>query len=147
MGISAAQAIGTGFEGVFSRRSLTPAQKERVWELLRFCQDHLRPARSGDKATLEEIGSADFAHFTPAQQALLLFLRALIGRPRLLILDEPSQGVDEAMWECCVRLLKQEWKARPEMATVVVSHYEDEVPWGKEEGRVMRLNDGIGAIG
>lgn len=151
MGLTAAQAVGTGFEGVFSRRSLTADQKERVWELLRFCQDHLRPSRQGTssegkEATVEDVGHTNFAHFTPAQQALLLFLRALTGRPPLVILDEPSQGVDEAMWACCVRLLEKEWKERPDMATIVVSHYEDEVPWRRSEGRVLRLVDGRGSV-
>jgi ABC-type molybdenum transport system ATPase subunit/photorepair protein PhrA len=68
-----------------------------------------------------------------------------VGRPGLVILDEPSQGVDEAMWARCVELLRKEWAERPEMCTVVVSHYEDEVPWGKGEGKVMRLVDGKGS--
>jgi ABC-type molybdenum transport system ATPase subunit/photorepair protein PhrA len=148
MGLTAAQAIGTGFEGVFSRRPLTAPQRDRVMQLLEFCKDYLIPARSAQKgtATLEVIARTNFARFTPAQQALLLFLRALAGRPPLVILDEPSQGVDEAMWKRCVELLDQEWKERPEMSTVVVSHYEDEVPWGKGHGRVLRLDDGRGEV-
>lgn len=168
MGLSAAQAVGSGFEGVFSRRGLDTAQKERVLCLLGFVRDHLATARSSAgsaafsdstststsnaagsndaEAQLKAIANRPFAHFTPPQQALLLFLRALVGKPGLVILDEPSQGVDEAMWTRCVELLRQEWAERPEMCTVVVSHYKDEVPWSKGEGRVMRLVDGKGSI-
>jgi ABC-type molybdenum transport system ATPase subunit/photorepair protein PhrA len=169
MGLSAAQAVGSGFEGVFSRRGLHEEQKMRVLDLLRFVRDHLAPARqtahpapspapsspatpaegsttaTGADTELRAIANRPFAHFTPPQQALLLFLRALVGRPGLVILDEPSQGVDEAMWARCVELLRKEWAERPEMCTVVVSHYEDEVPWGKGEGKVMRLVDGKGS--
>lgn len=146
MGLTAAQAVGTGFEGVFSRRPLNAEQRQRVMQLLDFCKDYLIPARRSGSGpmTIEDIGRTNFASFTPSQQALLLFLRALVGRPPLVILDEPSQGVDESMWARCVELLEKEWKERPEMSTVVVTHYEDEVPWNKGQGRVMRLNDGRG---
>ena len=157
MGLSAAQAVGSGYEGIFSRRTLDEEQKKRILALLGFVKDHLTPARSphtasshditiNSEAYLRAIANKPFAHFTPPQQALLLFLRALVGKPRLVILDEPSQGVDEAMWARCVELLRKEWAARPDMCTIVVSHYEDEVPWRKEEGRVMRLVDGKSTI-
>ena len=74
-----------------------------------------------------DIAKRLFAHFTPPQQALLLFLRAIVGRPPLLILDEPSQGMDEAIWTRCRALLDVEWRETPEQAVVVVCHYEDEV--------------------
>lgn len=68
-----------------------------------------------------------FGRFPANQQALLLFLRAVVARPRLLVLDEPAQGMDEVIWDRCRELLEQEWQAMPEQAVVVVSHYEDEV--------------------
>lgn len=124
MSLTAYQAIGTGFEGVFSRRAMDAKQKERILALIEYFQPLL--ASSG-KSDLIGIAKRDFAHFTPPQQALLLFLRAIVSRPSLLILDEPSQGMDEKIWERCKRLLKQEWAANPQQAVIVVSHYDDEV--------------------
>ena len=123
MGLTAAEAVGTGFEGIFARRSLNRSQRERVQHLLDYFADALQVTRDRFVAADKRL----FAHFTPSQQALLLFLRAIVGRPELLILDEPSQGMDEAIWSRCCQLLDQEWRETPSQAVIVVSHYEDEV--------------------
>lgn len=132
MGLTALEAVGSGFEGVFSRRKLTQEQKERVKYLLEYFKDLLKPSsvsgRPTSDVTVQEIASRNFAHFTPSQQGLLLFLRAIVRKPKLLILDEPSQGMDEVIWERCRRLLEKEWECEgKDMAVIVVSHYEDEV--------------------
>ena len=125
-------AVGSGFEGVFSRRGLSSDQKERVSEVLDFFVPHLSTPRSGlQSSEVKDIARRPFAHFTPPQQALLLFLRAIVNRPPLLILDEPSQGMDEVIWVRCREWLEKEWRGNPEQAVVVVSHYEDEVGEGR----------------
>ncbi|TXT10882.1 hypothetical protein VHUM_02387 [Vanrija humicola] len=147
MSLDAEDAVGSGFEGVFSRRKLTPEQKARVLNLLEAFRPFLAKSRTGrpTNASAKELSRQMFAHFTPPQQALLLFLRAVVSRPPLLVLDEPTQGMDEEIWEACRAFLVQEWaemKAEgKEQAVIVVSHYEDEVPW--KHGRVLRLVDGV----
>ncbi|GMK56684.1 hypothetical protein CspeluHIS016_0305240 [Cutaneotrichosporon spelunceum] len=147
MGLTAAQAIATGYEGVFSRRPITEEHKVRILSLLEFFKPHLATTRTGEPAemTAREIGNRNFAHYTPAQQALIVFLRAIVARAPLLILDEPTQGVDEAIWRRCFELLRREWEEMEEAGTkqacVVVSHYADEVPW--RNGKVLRLDDGV----
>jgi ABC-type molybdenum transport system ATPase subunit/photorepair protein PhrA len=128
MGLSALAAVGSGFEGVFSRRQLSTEQKERVLSMLEFFQDQLSTGRSGSNgSTKRDLALRLFAHYTPPQQALLLFLRAMVARCPLVILDEPAQGMDEAIWQRCCEFLEKEWKENPDQAVVVVSHYEDEV--------------------
>lgn len=128
MGLTAFQAIGTGYEGVFSRRSVEPEQKQRILDVIEFFRPFLFSTRPGqDASDVISIAKREFSHFTPPQQALLLFLRAIINRNPVLILDEPSQGMDEAIWERCKEFLKQEWKQNPDQAVIVVSHYDDEV--------------------
>jgi ABC-type molybdenum transport system ATPase subunit/photorepair protein PhrA len=128
MGLSALEAVGSGLEGVFSRRNFSSSQKERILSLLDYFVPHLVTTRSGQASPeVKDIARREFAHFTPPQQALLLFLRAIVNRPPLLILDEPSQGMDEAIWARCRELLNKEWRESPEQAVVAVSHYEDEV--------------------
>jgi ABC-type molybdenum transport system ATPase subunit/photorepair protein PhrA len=78
---------------------------------------------------------------------VLLFLRSIVARPRLLVLDEFSQTIDEHAWEVCKGVLEREWEEMRrdegvEQAVVVVSHYESEVPWEAGEGKVFRLKDG-----
>ncbi|ORX40598.1 P-loop containing nucleoside triphosphate hydrolase protein [Kockovaella imperatae] len=147
MGLTATEAVGSGFEGVFSRRQLNAEQKERVRSLLGRFIKQFTPTRYDTGSTAEaesvtSIGRRPFAHFTAPQQALLLFLRAVVSRPKLLVLDEPSQGLDEVTWDQCCQLLEAEWKEMPEQAVIVVSHYDDEVPWSKSRGRVLKLADG-----
>jgi hypothetical protein len=166
MSLTAYQAIGTGFEGVFSRRSVSPEQKQRILSLIDYFLPLLAPARpgmgnSGPGDDVIAVAKREFAHFTPPQQALLLFLRAIVSRPPLLILDEPSQGMDEVIWDKCKELLKKEWAENPEQAVIVVSHYDDEVsrgrpahmkdvdsqvPWSKARGSVMRLVNGHASV-
>lgn len=154
MGLSAEEVIGSGFEGVFSRRALTLDQKRRVRELIEFMGPHLTSSRSGPALAPEhgksssavEVGKKLFSHFTPPQQTLLLFLRAIVAKPPLLILDEPSQGMDEVIWARCRELLALEWRENPEMGVVVVSHYEEEVPWREGRGKVLRLDQGVADV-
>jgi len=128
MGLSALAAIGSGFEGVFSRRELSSAQKERILSMLEYFQDLLATGRGGSSgATTRDLALRLFAHYTPPQQALLLFLRAMVARCPLVILDEPAQGMDEAIWQRCREFLEKEWEENPDQAVIVVSHYEDEV--------------------
>lgn len=148
MGLSVGEAIATGYEGVFARRAITSNQKERIITLLEPFQDMLETAssRSSTPKTIDEIYGTSFSHFPPNLQSLFLFLRAIVSRPRLLVLDEASQGMDEATWARCRRLLEKEWKVIKEsgqdQAVVCVSHWVEEVPWEAEEGQVIRLEAG-----
>ena len=131
MGLTAAEAVGSGFEGIFSRRQLSQPQKERVTYLLDYflilLSSFSKSGKSESKSEEDDVAKRLFAHFTPPQQALLLFLRAIVSRPKLLILDEPSQGMDEVIWAQCRKLMEKEWKEMPDQAVIVVSHYDDEV--------------------
>lgn len=134
MGLSAGEVVGTGYEGVFARRKMTTEQRERIMRLLEPFVDLLavRSRAKASEATMDadSIYETDFSHFPPSQQALLLFLRAIVARPALLILDEASQGMDEESWARCRALLEKEWeemaRGQGEQAVVVVSHWEEE---------------------
>jgi ABC-type multidrug transport system ATPase subunit len=167
MGLSAGEVIGTGYEGVFARRKMTTEQRGRIMQLLEPFKDLLavrsRTKTAEENVDTERIYETDFSHFPPSQQALLLFLRAIVARPALLILDEASQGMDEESWARCRALLEKEWEeitqGQGEQAVVVVSHWEEEaslcvlglvrmltallqVPWEAGQGQVLRLHDG-----
>lgn len=134
MGLSAGEVVGTGYEGVFARRRMSDDQRVRIMRLLDPFKDLLavkqRNGAAASDTTVEKIYNTDFSHFPPSQQALLLFLRAIVARPPLLILDEASQGMDEESWARCRTLLEAEWaemRGNEPQAVVVVSHWEEEV--------------------
>jgi ABC-type molybdenum transport system ATPase subunit/photorepair protein PhrA len=51
----------------------------------------------------------------------------MVARCPVVVLDEPAQGMDEALWQRCCEFMEKEWKEFPAQAVIVVSHYEDEV--------------------
>ena len=71
---------------------------------------------------------------------MVLLARALVKQPRLLILDEPCQGLDAAHRDSFVRAVDALIRARA--ATVIyVTHRPDEIP--PSITRVLRLPVGV----
>ena len=76
-------------------------------------------------------------------QRMVLLARALAKNPRLLILDEPCQGLDPAHREFLVRAVDA--LIRTKSVTVIyVTHRNDEIP--PSIRRVLRLPAGRGAV-
>lgn len=162
-GLSAADALASGYEGVFVRLDVNAEKVRRIRYLLGEFEDVLGACLpAGQGPTVERIARHPFRRYPPGQQSLLLFLRAVVARPRLLVLDEPSQSIDEQTWTRCIKLLEREWQEMLEeekagsrrkedrQAVVCVSHWREEVPWrcdadeqGHVEGKEIRLDDGV----
>lgn len=178
-GLTVQEAIGTGFEGIFVRRALSQGQEDRIRRLVELFTPALSnvprvPGRtqcpSSPRAPEDQTGglassrllSSAFSSLAPGSQAVVLFLRSIVHRPRLLILDEPFQGMSSTQVSMVRRYLdtqgdenleSQEAKEgidleearkdaewRKERAVVVVSHFEDE--WPADAGRLLRLSEG-----
>lgn len=172
-GLTVREAVGTGFEGIFARRpadSRTEGEKRRVRELVRGFAPVIASRGSGAGAgagagatsssssstssdsDVESLLETPFTSLTPGSQGVVLFLRSIVHRPLLLVLDEPFQGMSSRQ----VRLVRnyldergafakegqdekeREWRRK--MAMVVVSHFEDE--WPGTAGRLVRLEEG-----
>lgn len=162
-GLSAADALASGYEGVFVRLDVSADKEKRIKALLGEFEDVLGASLpAGEGPTIDRIARQPFRRFPAGQQSLLLFLRALVARPRLLVLDEPSQSIDEQTWTRCIQLLEREWQEMLEeeqagtrrredrQAVICVSHWREEVPWqcdadehGRVEGKEIRLDDGV----
>ncbi|MFW2365694.1 MAG: ATP-binding cassette domain-containing protein [Desulforhopalus sp.] len=75
--------------------------------------------------SLQDKGEIPFRWLTFAEQRLVLIARALIKRPKLLILDEPTQGLDDTNRNTLLELLEKIVERR--LATIIfVSHRRDE---------------------
>ncbi len=83
-------------------------------------------------ALLEEAGcggraDARFATLSRGEQQRVLLARALMGAPRLLLLDEPTAGLDLPGREAFLARLDALAAGDPGLATVQVSHHLEEI--------------------
>lgn len=106
-----------------------------------------RPPRRGDRErvrrALAEVGLADrararVAELSGGQQRRVLIARAIVSDPRLLVLDEPTAGVDRVSTEALVETLG-EIRATGR-ALLVVTHDLDEL--GDVPDRAVTMKDG-----
>ncbi|MFO7911462.1 MAG: ATP-binding cassette domain-containing protein [Desulfotignum sp.] len=96
--------------GLYTR--VTPAQKHLAMEWL-------------ERVGLNQAAATAFRDLGHADQRLVLIARALIKTPRLLVLDEPTQGLDELNRSAILDFLAE--VARENLGTILyVSHREDE---------------------
>ena len=95
--------------------------------------------------------SINFSSISPGEQRLVLLMRALVGRPPLVLLDEAWSGMDDGMITAARRYLRGNFAVDADgcdgmtgigedQAVVVITHWEDEVPWVGEEVKKFRLD-------
>ncbi|MGJ7440681.1 metal ABC transporter ATP-binding protein [Aquipuribacter sp. MA13-6] len=106
-----------------------------------------RPPRRADRSrvleALAEVGLADrararVAELSGGQQRRVLIARALVSGPQLLVLDEPTAGVDRVSTEALVHTLGQ--LKTGGRALLVVTHDLDEL--GDVPDRAVTMKDG-----
>ena len=109
------EVVASGFRdtvGLFEPPSARQRAVARLW-LARF--------------KLLEFANRPLFSLSAGLQRMVLLARALVKKPRLLILDEPCQGLDSAHRDLFVQAVDR--LIRTGMATVVyVTHRQDEIP-------------------
>ncbi|KAJ7469326.1 P-loop containing nucleoside triphosphate hydrolase protein [Mycena galericulata] len=169
-GMSVWEAVGTGFEGGFVPRGAAGVglggtgvlgadeEKERVarcWEVLAALGPAAWRASSSSSVSSDPvpIPSADattaafsqrkFLDLPIGEQRIILLMRALVARHPLILLDEVWSGMDARMISAARRYLRTGGGVGAQQAVVVVTHLEDEVPWGVRDGVIrVRLQEG-----
>jgi molybdate transport system ATP-binding protein len=110
---STRQVIGTGFHDTLTPQPLLPEQRERVDQLL-------------IEFGLQEQARTPFTRLSMGTQRLALFLRAIVKRPALLILDEPFQAMDASTIQLIHRWLDA--RLHPLQTLIMVTHHPAELP-------------------
>lgn len=116
--------LGFVFQSFNLVAGLTAAENVAMTLLLRGV--HHREARDQALATLHEVGLAHRSAHTPArlsggEQQRVAIARALVGRPQLLLADEPTGNLDTETGNCILDLLSTLSHERG-VATVLVTH-------------------------
>ncbi|KAK0465511.1 P-loop containing nucleoside triphosphate hydrolase protein [Desarmillaria tabescens] len=159
-GMSVWDVVGTGFDGTFVSRGKHNvgtgvmqelAEPDVQWRVTRCKEviDALGPGAWGGEHSSEDAAkfhSKDFVELSVGEQRMVLLMRALVGRPQLVLLDEVWSGMDEGMVSAAKKYLR-EGGVTKDQAVIVITHWEDEVPWGVQDGvKKIRLEKGHGSI-
>ncbi len=140
------RGLGLGASGELSAQELA-WREQRVWEVLRGLGPHTWDGDGGAVEGVDEFARRRFADLPTGVQSVVLLMRALVGRPPLVLLDEVWAGMDDGMVRAARAYLRDGVGVGENQAVVVVSHWEDEVPWGVEDGvKRFRLEGGIGMV-
>jgi iron complex transport system ATP-binding protein len=100
---------------------------------------------------LELVGALDlrereFATLSQGEKQRVRIARALMADPPLLLLDEPATGLDLPSREALLSALATMAQAKPELATVFVSHHLEELPSSTTHAMLLRAGE-IVAVG
>ncbi|WP_375444236.1 ATP-binding cassette domain-containing protein [uncultured Fibrella sp.] len=96
-------------------RKLTPEQRTRIGGQLQ-------------QLGLEELHDKPLSALSVGQQRWVLLARALVKNPPLLVLDEPTQGLDTSQTDHFRALVEQLCMTNPDQTLIYVTHYPGELP-------------------
>ena len=95
------------------------------------------------KLRLAPLAGHPFGQLSAGEQRLLLLARALVKAPRLLILDEPCQGLDRAHRTAFIAEVDR--RIRQGVTVLYVTHQRGEIP--PSIRRILRLGGGCARAG
>jgi iron complex transport system ATP-binding protein len=116
--VSVREVVATGLFGTIRLpidRDVSTAQWRRVEE-------------ETEQFGLGEFCDNAFAELSTGEQMKALLARALVGKAGLLLLDEPTAGLDMGARAVCIGVLDRLLNRRNHPTVVIVTHHLDELP-------------------
>ncbi len=125
--LSAIEVVLTGLSGTVQTllQGYSPAEHDRAHELLTLL---------GCEGLIDR-GVQTWSH---GEKARVRIARAMIGNPPLLLLDEPSSGLDLPCREDLMAAIDQVVAANPSLGLVLVTHYLEELPTCIDHALLLR---------
>ena len=96
---------------------------------------------------LARIAGREWAYLSQGERQRVLIARALMGRPTLLILDEPAAGLDPLAREKFLRFIGQlaQRRGRRGPSLILVTHHVEEIMPGFSHALLLRAGRAIAA--
>ncbi len=91
-------------------------------------EDHEKAAEALDRVGVRHLGERSFGSLSSGERQRVQLARTLFGKPGLLLLDEPTAGLDLAGREDLVRRLAVLAADPATPATALVTHHVEEIP-------------------
>jgi iron complex transport system ATP-binding protein len=106
-------------------------------------QDYDRSERARAEAQLAAVGCAElagrgFATCSQGERQRVLLARAMVAEPRLLVLDEPSAGLDLPSREALIAALERSVRERADLTVVLSTHPLEEIPPSATHAALLR---------
>jgi iron complex transport system ATP-binding protein len=86
-----------------------------------------------------------FAQLSTGEQMKALLARAMVGKPRLLLLDEPTAGLDMGARAACIGVLDRLLDRSDHPTVVMISHHLDELPCSVDQVVLLKQGRVFGA--
>jgi len=115
----------TGTIELMPRWEPTDAQRSRALELI-------------DLLGISALADSPWTTLSQGERGRALIARGLISDPKLLLLDEPSTGLDVAAREQLLETLDHINVAHPQLAWVLVTHHLEELPTSTSHAALLR---------
>lgn len=115
----------TGSNGLLPRWSPEEEELARLADLLELTGMASRSERR-------------WMELSQGERARTLIARALITRPQLLLLDEPTTGLDLPGRELLLRVIDELREMRPDLTTVLVTHHVEEIAASTSDVLLMK---------
>ena len=98
------------------------------------------------EARLREVGCGQLLHrvfetCSQGERQRVLLARAMFGTPRMLVLDEPSAGLDLPAREALIGAIERSVAGDPRLSVVIATHHLEEIPPSATHAALLR--DGV----